>query len=164
MASNNDVARLDPTPEVVDAARLSRALILEAAEKLNKASGPIHLEEIDLPVEVIRVVLRIVEGLAEGHALMVSIERLNTEAEELTTSQAARLLGMSRPTLIGLLHRGEMRYRMVGTHRRIPLAAVLEYQRRAERGGPGAREPSREEQARGLREMAEFTNSLGLGY
>lgn len=164
MASEHNVDRLNPTPETVDAARLSRALILEAAEKLKKSSGPVRLEEIDLPVEVIRVVLRIVEGLAEGYALTVSIERLNKETEELTTNQAARLLGMSRPTLISLLNRGEMRYRMVGTHRRVPLSAALEYKRRTERGGSAVREPSREERERGLREMAEFTNDLGLGY
>ena len=43
------------------------------------------------------------------------------------SAQAARLLGISRPTLIALLERGELPYYQVGSHRRIALAAVLAY-------------------------------------
>lgn len=107
------------------------------------------------------VVLKILDGIAEGHG--VAVHRVNDE--ELTTSQAAELLGMSRPTLVDLLEKGEMPYRMVGTHRRIRRRDVLAYRERTQRGRSAAAvERPREDRLRGLKEMAEYTESLGLGY
>jgi excisionase family DNA binding protein len=61
----------------------------------------------------------------------------------LTTSQAADLLGVSRPTVIKLLDEGKIPYERIGTHRRIQLRDVLYF-----------REERREEQYRALDEMA----------
>ncbi len=164
MATAASIEILEPTPAAVKAARRARGPIAEATERVTGQGGnrSVRLEDLDLPVSVLRLIDHILGELAEGRA--VAVQTLGKGEEEATTSQAARVLGMSRPTLIGLLKQGAIRYRMVGSHRRIPLSALLEYRHRTHYEGRPTRTPTREERAQGLREMAEFTNGLGLGY
>ena len=79
-----------------------------------------------LPPVAARLVLDLLEELARGNAVTVSA----IEAE-ITTQQAADLLNISRPSLIQLLDDGKLPYRRIGTHRRIPLEAVLAYKAEA---------------------------------
>ncbi len=51
---------------------------------------------------------------------------------QLTTQQAADMLNVSRPYLIGLLEAGKIEYSKVGRHRRIPFEALMEYKRLAD--------------------------------
>ena len=77
---------------------------------------------IDLPASAVRLLLDILEQLANGNA--VTLTPLHAE---LTTNQAAGLLRVSRPFLIKLLDEGQIPYRKVGRHRRILAKDVLAY-------------------------------------
>ncbi|NKZ07555.1 excisionase family DNA-binding protein [Actinomadura latina] len=78
-----------------------------------------------LPRDVVSMLAFILSQAAEGRGISVVPSRA-----ELTTQQAADLLNVSRPYLIGLLESGALSYRMVGRHRRITAEDVMEYKRR----------------------------------
>jgi excisionase family DNA binding protein len=85
-------------------------------------------EVLPVPDAVDHALREVIAALAAGDA--VTVLPLH---QQLTTNQAARLLEISRPTLIALLERGEIPYRRTGTHRRVQLADVLAYKARQER-------------------------------
>jgi excisionase family DNA binding protein len=82
-------------------------------------------EQLTLPRSVVEAVAGILAHMAAGQS--VSVVPHNAE---LTTQQAADLLNVSRPFLVGLLDAGEIEYHRVGTHRRITASSLLDYRRR----------------------------------
>lgn len=56
-----------------------------------------------------------------------------SEAEEVSTSVAAAILGVSRPHVVKLMDSGILPCRMAGTHRSIRLTDLLAYKRSVER-------------------------------
>jgi excisionase family DNA binding protein len=67
---------------------------------------------------------QILDLLGQGRGVQI----IPKEAE-LTTQQAAVMLNVSRPYLIGLLESGKIPFRKVGRHRRITFEALMEYKR-----------------------------------
>ena len=68
---------------------------------------------------------QVVDALAAGKAVTVT----PTEPQ-LTTQQAADLLGVSRPTVVRMIDSGELRAERNGSRRRLLLSDVLEYRER----------------------------------
>ncbi|MFC5993479.1 helix-turn-helix domain-containing protein [Pseudonocardia hispaniensis] len=101
---------------------------------------------IELPEELYEVLKDVVAALSQGLAITVAPQHT-----VLTTSQAADLLGVSRPTVVRLLEAGEIPFDKPGRHRRIRLRDLLAYQERARRA-----------RAAGLDEMVRASEDAGL--
>jgi len=84
-------------------------------------------DSIAVPAVALPMIRLILETMAKGRA--VGLVAVPTE---LSTQQAADLLGVSRPYFIGILERGEIPFRLVGTHRRVRLDDFQDYRRRDE--------------------------------
>lgn len=101
---------------------------------------------VDVPDALVELLRAIVEHLQAGNGVAVSALHA-----ELTTAEAAQLLGVSRPHVIKLLDESAMPHRLVGTHRRIRLADVLVYRdRQDERARQALDELTRQSEELGL--------------
>lgn len=106
---------------------------------------------IELPEELFEVLRDVVKSLAEGLAITVAPTHT-----VLTTSEAADLLGVSRPTLVRLLEAGELPYEQPARHRKVRLDDVLAYQQRMQRArAAGLDEMVREAEDAGLYDLPE---------
>jgi len=81
-------------------------------------------ESVIIPAVAARLFENILMQLSEGNtATVLPLQR------EITTQQAADLLNVSRPYLIGLIDCGKIPCRKVGTHRRVYAKDVLNFKR-----------------------------------
>jgi excisionase family DNA binding protein len=141
---------IDPIlPTAQDALRAGE--LREALERRNAVSAPLRVQVddsivLDLPPLVARLLMDILEETAAGHAVTV----IPVEAE-VTTQQAAELLNVSRPFVVGLIGKGLLASRMVGNQHRLPLKDVLAY-----------KADNRAKRRETLREMAAIDQELGL--
>ena len=141
-----------PTP---DEARLARELSERLTAHLGEQPeiqvqfiGGKHSQEdpIPVPASALRLLCAILTEMAKGHPVTL----MPTHAE-LTTQQAADLLNVSRPFLVGLLEQGRIPYRKVGTHRRVLFTDLMEYEKK-----------SSELRLKALDEMVALSEEMGL--
>lgn len=99
-----------------------------------------------MPRELAQLLATVVETVAKGGTVTVG-----TMPEELTTTAAARLLGVSRPTLMKMIHSGEIAAHKVGTHNRLHTKDVL-----------ALRDRRLAERRRVFEELRELEDDLGL--
>lgn len=101
---------------------------------------------LDLPEPVAEALAEVLAAAAEGERALVL-----RSPDDLTTEQAAAVLGVSRPTVVRMIEAGKLPARMVGTHRRLTLGDVLAY-----------REASATRRRDALDRMANQAEELGL--
>lgn len=85
-------------------------------------------ESVEVPADVYDVLVDVVTALRRGDAVTVA-----PVSVRLTTSQAADMLGVSRPTLVKLLEDGELPFERPRKHRLVRLDDVLAYRERRSR-------------------------------
>jgi excisionase family DNA binding protein len=145
----------DPTIPTDQDARLAReaSRVLDASSAAEGAlrvrlveTGGAPPATLELPAAAARLLKELLREMGAGHAVtLVPIEA------EITTQQAADLLNVSRPYVVGLVEQGKLPARMVGPQRRIRLADVLAYKAESKAKARAA-----------LREMVAIDQELGL--
>jgi excisionase family DNA binding protein len=135
-------------------ALLSLQKLVGISKKLNRSStGEIEIkvetgEYITVPKKALVFLFAVLENMAQGK----SITLISSESE-ITTQQAADILGVSRPHLVKLLESGEIHFKKAGSHRRILLKDLIDFKHKQAR--------LREEQ---LEFLAKQAQSLKMGY
>lgn len=105
-------------------------------------------DRIDIPRATFNILVQVLQQMSEGHE--IAIMPLHAE---LTTQQAAELLNVSRPYVIGLLDSGVIPSRKVGKHRRVLIKDILAY-----------KQDSEQLRTQQLAELTAEAQRLGLGY
>lgn len=105
-------------------------------------------EIVTIPLKALKLLNSILTNMAQGK----SIALMPTDAE-ITTQQAAEILNVSRPHVIKLLEKGDIPFKKVGSHRRILLQDILEYESKF-----------KSERRKKLNYLAKEAQKLNLGY
>jgi excisionase family DNA binding protein len=105
-------------------------------------------EAVTIPRAAFSLLVDILIQMASGNA--VSIVPIK---KELTTSEAADILNVSRPYLVDLLESGKIAFRKVGTRRRVLYQDLMEYKNRIDA-----------ERRQTLAELTAQAQELNMGY
>jgi excisionase family DNA binding protein len=137
-----------PSPEdtelATESSRILSAQPPQGELKVHLADGQVLI----LPKAATRLLTHILTEMSHGNAL--TLVPLHAE---LTTQEAADYLNVSRPFLVRLLETGAVKFRKVGTHRRIMFRDLQAFKERAEK-----------ESAAAMDELAAQAQELGMGY
>lgn len=101
---------------------------------------------VDLSRETAELVSQWVDAQTRGEEIIISPGNA-----EVTPTEAAVLLGMSRPQVRRLMDRGLLDFRKVGTHHRIRVSSIRAFQ-----------ETERPRRREAMAELADLQNQLGL--
>lgn len=105
-------------------------------------------QQLVLPSAVKTLLTHLLTEMSRGNA--VTIIPIHAE---LTTQEAADFLNISRPFLIGLLEKGEIKFHTVGTHRRIRFEDLTTYKDKKDRESNDA-----------MTELTKQAQELRMGY
>lgn len=105
-------------------------------------------DDLVLPGHVLQIMLDVLSEISKGNAVSVVPHH-----HELSSQEAANLLNVSRPHLVGLLEKGVVPFRKVGTHRRVLLTDLLAYKDKVNTDRLAA-----------LNELTALSQKEGMGY
>lgn len=120
----------------------SRASSIMLVDEDSKTGEP----RIKLPPKALRVVAEVLGAMGERRPIT-----LMPQKHEMTTVEAAHFLNVSRPFVIKEMEAGKLRYRKVGTHRRIEYDELAAYRLSMQRAQDDA-----------LQALADEAQDLGL--
>ena len=133
--------------EVFDLDEHDRAVVESLGSGSSTVSIRVGEETVELPDDASRAVRSLLRDLATG----VPVHVVPADAE-LTTQQAADLLGLSRTYVVRLIDQGSLPGHMAGSHRRLRASDVLAYREH------------RASKLAALGELTEADEELGLSY
>jgi excisionase family DNA binding protein len=147
------VRTLDPS----DISDEERRQLLEELDQVRSARDAQEAEacvmnidgkEFSIPDRLADEVLHLLSEVASGREVSV-----DAQETELTTTEAAELLNVSRPHLVELLEDGEIPFHKTGSHRRVYRRDILEYKQNQRREAEDA-----------MQKLADQAQDLDMGY
>lgn len=139
-----------PNPNEQQVAAAGATQLNELGFSVEHAELSLHgngtTQSIKVPLVVLKLLGEVMVHLANGSAVTVAPIHM-----ELTTQQAADILGVSRPYFVQLLEGGKIPFRRPHNHRRVKLQDVLTY-----------KEQEDTLRLQALDELAQMSQDLGL--
>ncbi|MFJ2621615.1 helix-turn-helix domain-containing protein [Glutamicibacter sp. NPDC087344] len=146
-ATTQNLQVLDVTPsQHEEAAEVERRLDDVDPKTLKIRIESTSGEEIVIPSDLGKLLHQILRMAASGKSISIS-----QITQELTSVEAAKMLGMSRPTLLKLAAQGDIEFHKVGSHSRFTRKDIRAFQ-----------EKRLEDRRRAFDELREFEDSLDL--
>ncbi len=140
-------AKVEATIASEAARRLGEhAVGCETALRLQLTEAGCEVVTLDVPTSAVPLIKALLKEIGDGKTVTIV-----ANDAEITTQQAADLLNVSRPYLVGLIGKGMLPARMVGPRHRLLLADVLAY-----------RTANKAKRREALRELAALDQELGL--
>jgi excisionase family DNA binding protein len=129
-----------------ESAKTLRPYLKRVVAPVLKLEADGEARELGIPAPALPLIAELLRALGAGKSVAIQVLE-----DVMTTQEAADLLQVSHPFLVGLLEKEEIAYFGVGNQRRLKKADVLAYQqRRKEQGMAALREMARLDQAMGL--------------
>jgi len=122
-------------------------VLQQDAEALHRALNTTDDDvSVSLSRQTAEFLARVVDAQVSGHEIVFS-----RVPGEVSPADAARILAVSRPYVYKLMDRGDLPFHMVGTHHRIPVADLRQFQ-----------ESERTRRHQALADLLDLENELGL--
>ncbi|AMP36194.1 MULTISPECIES: helix-turn-helix domain-containing protein [Ralstonia solanacearum species complex] len=150
----SSISKVLPSEEDVTLAReagrtLAAVLATGAAVRqvdIRDSSG--RVRSVQMPAAALQLLQDVLDQIEKGCA--VSVVPVHAE---LTTQEAAQMLGVSRPFFVQMLEKGDIPFHKIGTHRRVRYRDVIDYKKRLDT-----------QRREALEALAEQAQALDMGY